>query len=95
MELSIGQTISDKLSEILRASLTGKDMTKVAADNDASINILIALVSQKRNITANNKPLIIAAMKKAFHVNKIEIKKRASYNRELAEQSRLLDKEAA
>ena len=80
MELVIGDKLSEKMAEVIRGSITTKEITKVAAKHDLSHDILVSVVTRRRNITDNNREAIMDLIKHSCSVNKLEITRRRTNN---------------
>lgn len=83
MAIEIGKKFSDQMSRKLRFSLDGKEMAKIAARNDVSAYVVKSLIKAERGVTKNTFELAKDILRHAFHVNKLEIRKREALNTEL------------
>lgn len=80
MAFEIGNKLSEELVAAISESLTRKDLTQIAVNNDMSFETARNLVNRSQVITKKNLSLVEAIVKETYSVNKLEITRRRSNN---------------
>lgn len=83
MALEVGELMSKKLVEDIKASLTRNEITLAAIEAGSTWETARVLLQRTQTLSDFNIKVAKSMMAKAYHINKLEIRKRDAINRTL------------